>query len=165
MAQQAKKSSTDNEINNKYLTFSMSEEEYGLPVLSISEVVKIEEVIHIPHSKDYFLGLMDIRNHAMPIVDLKRKLMIFGDTSAAKPERAIIIQIHGKKIALAVDSVSPHVMSFPPETIDPGPATVKNTSSMFITGVGKQGDRFVILLNLDNLFTAEEFSGLFQTHA
>lgn len=150
------------EIEQKYLTFFLGEEEYGIPVLQVQEIVRIEKLIRLPHARDYFLGLMDIRNRVLPIVDLKARLAIQSEDEDRRGEgdRAIIIEIQGRRIGLAVDQVS-HVVRFPPESIDPGPPSLKSSASRFITGVGKSNDEFVVLMNLNHLFSEDELSGLF----
>ncbi|MCR9145380.1 MAG: chemotaxis protein CheW [bacterium] len=159
------------EIQQKYLTFMLGEEEYGVPVLQVAEIVKVENLIRIPHARQYFLGLMDIRGRVLPIVDLKLKLSIqtqdeqnpqaAAATSNTSLDRAIIIEIQGRRIGLAVDQVS-HVVRFPPENIDPGPPSLKTAASKFVTGVGKNDEEFVVLMNLNHLFSEEELSGLFS---
>lgn len=159
------------EIQQKYLTFMLGEEEYGVPVLQVAEIVKVENLIRIPHARNYFLGLMDIRGRVLPIVDLKLKLAIQTQDHHQHPDqpgatsksldRAIIIEIQGRRIGLAVDQVS-HVVRFPPENIDPGPPSLKSAASKFVTGVGKNDEEFVVLMNLNHLFTEEELSGLFS---
>ena len=148
----------------KYITFSLGEEEYGVPVLQVHEIVKMDEIIKIPHSFDYFMGLMDIRGHVIPVIDLKKKLGIqFGESEnaeASTSRRAIIIDVYDKRIGLAVDKVS-HVNRFPPESIDSGPPAVKSATNRYIAGVGKYKDQFVVLMSLTNLFTIEEVDTIF----
>ncbi len=182
--------SDNEEIQQKYLTFMLGEEEYGVPVLQVAEIVKVENLIRIPHAREYFLGLMDIRGRVLPIVDLRLKLAIQGPEaatgvdseepaaapgasgaagqsssgsakSAPRLDRAIIIEIQGRRIGLAVDQVS-HVVRFLPENIDPGPPSLKTAASKFVTGVGKNDEEFVVLMNLNHLFSEEELSGLFS---
>lgn len=148
------------EIDQKYITFSLGEEEYGIPVLQVLEIVKVEELIQIPHAQEYFMGLMDIRGQVLPIINLKKKLGIHLESSESDMDRAIIIETGGKKVGLMVDRVS-HVIRFPPESIDTGPPSVKTASSRFIFGVGKNKDQFVVLMNLENLFTSDEMDGIF----
>jgi len=150
----------------KYITFSLGEEEYGVPVLQVHEIVKMDEIIKIPHSFDYFMGLMDIRGKVIPVIDLKKKLGIqfndfeSQDENTENSRRAIIIDAYGKRIGLAVDRVS-HVNRFPPESIDSGPPAVKSSANRYIAGVGKYKDQFVVLMSLSNLFTPEEVDTIF----
>lgn len=149
------------EIRQKYITFSLGEEEYGIPVLQVLEIIKMDNLIQLPHAKDYFMGLMDIRGQVIPIINLKKKLGIHLDVAAGEMDRAIIIETSGRKVGLAVDRVS-HVIRFPPEAIDMGPPSVKSASSRFIFGVGKHKDQFVVLMNLEMLFSVEEVEELFE---
>ncbi len=149
------------EIAQKFLTFSLGEEDYGIPVAQVAEIVKIERLISIPHARQYFLGLMDIRGKVLPVIDLGERLGIEREGEKPRLDRAIITVINRRRIGLAVDRVQ-RVERFPPENIDPGPPSLKNSSSRFVTGVGKNQDEFVVLLNLDHLFSEDELAGLFQ---
>ncbi|MBX7057180.1 MAG: chemotaxis protein CheW [Leptospirales bacterium] len=149
------------EIAQKFLTFSLGQEDYGIPVAQVAEIVRIEKLIQIPHARGYFMGLMDIRGRVLPVIHLGSRLGIEAEEQPRTPDRAIITVINRRRIGLAVDRVQ-RVERFPPESIDPGPPSLKSASGRFVTGVGKNGDEFVVLLNLDHLFTDEELSGLFQ---
>ena len=146
------------DIEQKYITFALGEEEYGIPVLHVWEIVKIDSLVRIPRARDYFLGFLDLRGHVLPVIDLKKKLGLQGQDSD-EFNRAIIIQTAGRRVGLAVDRVL-HVLNFPPENIDSGPPTMKSSSSKFIAGVGKHKDQFIILMNLENLFTRDEINEL-----
>ncbi len=158
----SKDHSATSEIRQKYITFSLGEEEYGIPVLQVLEIIKMDNLIQIPHSKDYFMGLMDIRGQVIPIINLKKKLGIHLESSEDIVDRSIIIETNGRKVGLAVDRVS-HVIRFPPDAIDMGPPSVKSASSRFIFGVGKHKDQFVVLMNLESLFSTEEIEDLFAS--
>jgi len=153
---------SDSDILHKYITFSLGEEDYGLPVLQALEIVKLENLITLPHSEDYFMGIMDIRGAVIPVINLRKKLGIHQDDSAESLDRVIIIRGGNRRIGLGVERVS-HVHQFLPDSIDSGPTTMKSSSSRFITGVGKIREQFIILLNLENLFTPEELKGLART--
>lgn len=147
------------DIDQKYITFALGEEEYGIPVLQVWEIVKIDALIRIPRAREYFLGFLDLRGHVLPVIDLKKKLGLQSGASDEEFNRAIIIQTAGRRVGLAVDRVL-HVLNFPPENIDSGPPTMKSSSSKFIAGVGKHKDQFIILMNLENLFSRDEINEL-----
>jgi purine-binding chemotaxis protein CheW len=104
--------------------------------------------------------MMDIRGKVVPIIDLRVKLEL--DKNETSPDRAIIIEVEKKRIGLAVDRVS-SVVQFRAEDIDQGPPAVKSVHTRYIAGIGKWKDRFIVLMNLDHLFSAEELSELFST--
>ncbi|EHQ06811.1 MAG: purine-binding chemotaxis protein CheW [Leptonema illini] len=146
--------------DNKYVIFMMKDEEYGLEVLKVHEIVRIESIIPVPHSRPYFLGMMDIRGKVIPIIDLKGKLEL-DEGGTGNPDRAIIIEVEKRRIGLAVDRVS-SVVQFRPEDIDQGPPAVKSVHTRYISGIGKLKERFIVLMNLDHLFSGEELSELFS---
>ena len=166
------------DMEQKYITFTLGGEDFGVPVLQVIEIVKIENLITIPQSNRYFLGLMDIRGNILPIVNLRARLELQAEDLAAaanaednmahnhsvfrrdQETRAIITEVGERRVGLGVDRVT-HVFQFPPDSIDPGPATVRGVASRCVIGVGKQKDRLVVLMNLQNLFTSEEISTLY----
>jgi len=106
-------------IENKYVIFTLDEEEYGFDVSKVLEIVRIEKLIPVPHSKDYFLGMVDIRGKVLPVIDLKKKLHIHQENSRI-PEKIIIVELMNKRIALAVDNVL-NVLDLYPDEIDSSP--------------------------------------------
>lgn len=142
------------DLLNKFVIFTLDEEEYGFDVLKILEIMRLENIIPVPHSKDYFMGMVDVRGKVIPVIDLKKKLQIHQENSI-KPDKLIIVETHNKRIGLAVDNVL-SVMDFTPEEIDLGPPAVKSFHTKYILGIGKKQDKFIILINLSNLFTEAE---------
>ncbi|MCB1324230.1 MAG: purine-binding chemotaxis protein CheW [Spirochaetales bacterium] len=149
----------EEEIRQKYLTFLISEEEYGMPVSQVVEIIRVSELVRIPHAHDYFEGLMNFRGRPLPVLSLARRLGMEDSPEPAEGRRAIVIQIHGRRLGLVVDQVR-QVVSFPPEQIDPGPPSLKGQSSRYVLGIGKGAGEFVVLMNLEALFGREEVAGL-----
>lgn len=148
----------DTKVINKYVIFTLDEEEYGFDVLKVLEIVRLENLIQIPHSKEYFMGMIDIRGKVIPVIDLKKKLLIHQENSE-KPDKLIIVEIQNKKIGLAVDKVL-NVIDFTSEEIDLGPPAVKSFHTKYIYGIGKKQDKFIVLINLSNLFSEQELQTL-----
>ncbi|MCB1172584.1 MAG: purine-binding chemotaxis protein CheW [Leptospiraceae bacterium] len=147
------------DIDQKYLTFSLGEEEYGIPVAQVTGIVKVEELIEVPHSVAWFPGLMDVRGQIMPVVDLKLRLGLQRAAGEERGQRAIIVEIEGHRITLMVDAVY-HVHRFSQESIDAGPPSIKDGSGQFMLGVGKRENSFVVLINVTRLFEGEELAHL-----
>ncbi len=147
-------------LENKYVIFTLDDEEYGFDVSNVLEIVRIENIIPIPHSKDYFMGMIDIRGKVIPVIHLKKKLLIHQENSQ-KPEKLIVVELFEKRVGLAVDKVI-NVIQFEPEEIDPGPPAIKSFHTKYIAGVGKKENRFIILIQLNTLFGEEEVKELFM---
>lgn len=148
---------TASDLDSKYITFTMGEEEYGVPVLQVVEIVRKETVIAVPHAREELIGLMDIRGAVLPLINLRTRLGLGRDVPEG--DRAIVMEIAGRRVALAVDQVA-HVESFTDDMVDTGPTAMRSSSSRFMIGVGKKADRFVILLSLEDLFTDDELREL-----
>ncbi|EQA37673.1 CheW-like protein [Leptospira inadai serovar Lyme str. 10] len=146
------------EIEHQYILFSLGEEEYAIPISWVDEIIKINNLVRVPRSKNYFAGIMDIRGKVVKMVDLAVKLNIPREHES-EYDRAIVVKIGGESVGIIVDKVA-NVALFPPETVNPPPPSVKGISSRYITGVGKKDDRFIILIDIEKILGSEELSEL-----
>jgi purine-binding chemotaxis protein CheW len=94
----------------------------------------------------------------IPIVDLSKKFLIENE-GKADGARAVVVEIKGKRIGLAIDSVS-QVVRIDSKDISPPPPIVKGISGRYIVGIGKVGEGFVIILDIDQIFTSEDVKSL-----
>ncbi|MCC5814194.1 MAG: purine-binding chemotaxis protein CheW [Leptospira sp.] len=147
---------TNKQIIDQYIIFNLGDEEYAVPISIVEEIVKIQNLIKVPKSKNYFAGIMDIRGKVVRMIDLAKRLNIKTSVDSSH-DRAIVIKVGGKSVGIIVDKVS-HVVTFPQNQIDPPPPSVKGISSRYIIGVGKKDNRFIILIDIEKILTAEEVS-------
>ncbi|MCU0823336.1 MAG: chemotaxis protein CheW [Leptospira sp.] len=154
------KESASNLIHEQYIIFNLGDEEYAIPITIVEEIVKITNLIRVPQSKNFFAGIMDIRGKVVRMIDLAKRLNVKNTSESL--DRAIVISIGGKSVGVIVDKVS-HVVHFPAGQVDPPPPSVKGISSRYITGVGKKENRFIILIDIEKILTAEEISELAST--
>ena len=141
--------------------FKIGDEEYGIPILQVQEILKLPIVTKLPKSADYITGIIDLRGIVIPIVALSKKFKIHSKDSI-EPERAIVVQIKGKQVGLAIDSVS-SVINVNTSEIEAPPPVVKGISEKYIKGIAKDGDIFVIILDINQIFTMEEMEELANT--
>ncbi len=138
--------------------FRIGNEEYGIDILQVQEILKVLKVTKLPKSEDYILGVMDLRGKIIPIVDLGKKFGIMASISDAL--RAIVVNIGGKQVGLAIDSVS-HVVKVNSSEIEPPPpVVVKGISGKYIMGIAKVNESLVIILDVNRIFTDEEILSL-----
>src|SRR3990172_5761376 len=134
--------------------FKIGNEEYGCNILQVQEILKLPKVTKLPRSKPYIMGVIDLRGKVLPIVDLSRRFGI--DTSkSSERKRAIVVNIGGKKVGLGIDSVS-HVIKVNSNDIEEPPAVVKGISGKYIVGIAKVGDGFVVVLDINQMFSSVE---------
>ncbi len=138
--------------------FKIGNEEYGVDILQVQEILKVLKITKLPKSRPYMLGVMDLRGKIIPIVDLGKKFGIISTISDAM--RAIVVNIAGKQVGLAIDSVS-HVMRVKSSEIEPPPpVVVKGISGKYINGVANSNGSLIIILDVDRIFTEEEIVSL-----
>lgn len=142
-------------LSIQVVCFRVGSEEYGIEILKVQEILKLPKVTKLPRSAGYIMGLIDLRGKVIPIVDLSVKFGIESEAQTGKTQRAIVVDIEGKKVGLAIDFVS-HVLKIDNKDIEPAPPIVKGISGRYITGIAKIDKGFIILLDINQIFSSEE---------
>ncbi|MDR1685160.1 MAG: chemotaxis protein CheW [Desulfovibrio sp.] len=142
------------------VTFSIGEEEFGVDILKVQEIIRTMEITKVPRAEAFVEGVINLRGKVIPIIDLRRR---FGLDSKVhdKHTRIIVIEINNMIVGFVVDSVS-EVLRIPAGTVEPPPPVVAGVDSEYISGVGKLQDRLLILLDLDKLLSSEVIESLAQ---
>ena len=136
--------------------FKIGNEEYGVEILQVQEIQKLPKITALPKSPDYILGVIDLRGKVVPIVDLSKKFKIQSKKND-ETTRAIFVEIKGKKVGLSIDAVS-HVLKVDSNEIEPPPPVVKGISGKYIIGIAKLEKGFVVILDINKIFSHEELS-------
>lgn len=140
--------------------FKVGTEEYGIEILKVQEILKLPKITTLPKSADCILGIIDLRGKVIPIIDLGRKFAIDDQREAVtKNLRAIVVNINNKKVGLAIDAVS-HVIKVENKDIEPAPPIVKGISGRYIVGIAKVDKGFVIILDINQIFSHDELSSI-----
>lgn len=127
----------------------LADEEYGIPVHQVQEIVPVPVVTRIPGMPLFIEGVINLRGKIIPLVDLRRR---FGFEARKKTEnvRIVVAQIGEQTIGVVVDSVS-EVLRLKQTAIEPLPHSMHLAGADFLTGVGKLENRIVILLDLEKM--------------
>ena len=137
------------------VTFKIGEEEFGVDILRVQEIIRIMEITRVPKAPHFVEGVINLRGRVIPIIDLRKR---FGLTAREhdKDTRIIVIEINKMIVGFVVDAVH-EVLRIPADTVEPPPpAVMGSVDSEYIKGVGKLDDRLLILLDLDRLLSQEE---------
>lgn len=146
----------------KYLTFKLQAESYGLGILKVQEIIGIMPVTRVPRTPAFTRGVINLRGKVIPVLDLRLK---FGMPGTEDTERTCIIVVQVVRgdgpvtMGLIVDEVS-EVIDIAASQIEPPPSLGANVDTEFILGMGKVGDKVVMLLDVDKALTADEMSAL-----
>lgn len=153
---------TDRE--GKYLTFSLDEEEYGIGILKIKEIIGMMPITSVPQTPDFVKGVVNLRGKVIPVVDLRLR---FGMASIDYDERTCIIVVeigaHGVDvvIGIVVDSVS-EVLNIKGEDIEDTPTFGTTLNTDYILGMAKMDGKVKILLDIDEVLGADDLAMLAQ---
>jgi purine-binding chemotaxis protein CheW len=149
----------------KYLTFKLANEVYGLEILKVQEIIGIMNVTSIPRTPDFIRGVINLRGKIIPVIDLRLKFGMLGQESTDRT-CIIVVQIslpsHKIVMGLLVDEVS-EVLDISQNQIDAPPAFGASVNVDFILGMGKLGQKVVILLDIDKVLSVGEMEIMVQT--
>ena len=144
----------------QYLTFKLGEEMFALDIAKVREVLDFTTVTSVPRTPDFMRGVINLRGSVVPVVDLRRKFNMAPSVNS-KNTCVIIseVTVDGDTTILGAlaDSVQ-EVIDLGPEHIAPAPRIGTKLRTEFIKGMGKQNDRFVIILDIDQVFSADDLA-------
>ncbi len=138
--------------------FRLADEEYGLDIMKVQEIILIGAITKVPQVPEYVKGLINLRGHVIPIVDLRRRFEL-PESGQLEDARIIVVNVRKKMIGILVDSVN-QVTRVTDDQIEPPPTSVTGINNEFITGLVKFEDRLVIQLDIERLLTAGEDEAL-----
>ena len=139
---------------NQYVVFELGKEEYGIDIMNVKEIVPYQESVKIPNAPAFVKGIINFRGNVIPIVDLKKKFNL-PESEIDSDTRIIVIYFEDKLIGFIVDEAS-QTLRLEDENIDPTPDVISSVDRRYITGVGKQDNRLIILIDLEKVLTEEE---------
>jgi purine-binding chemotaxis protein CheW len=142
----------------QYLSFVVGGTDFGIPILKVKEILQYEGVTRVPGTPGSIRGVINVRGSVVPVVDLGVK---FGKGEVPETKRTcvLVVETRGEAESLTLgviaDAVS-EVVDLAAEDIEPPPAFGTGVKLDHITGMGKVGKGFVILLDIDRVLTASE---------
>jgi len=150
----------DNDETTQYLTFRLGDELFGVDVNKAREVLDFSEVTHVPQMPDYMLGVINLRGSVVPVINLRRK---FGMTDRAQTIDTciIVIEVHIEGEILVIGTLADaveEVLDLKESQIEPPPRLGTKLNTEFIKGMGNIDDQFLIILDIDRVFTVEELA-------
>ena len=148
----------------KFLTFLLDQEIYGIPIKKAREIIGVMEITHIPKTKNYIKGVINLRGKIIPIIDLRLK---FGMTEKPYTDRTcvIVIEIVTEQahylVGVAVDTVA-EVINIQKNEIDLLPEYDAQFENDFLAAIGKLKDRVVMILDIEQILSGEDLTYLKQ---
>ncbi|TWI77506.1 purine-binding chemotaxis protein CheW [Desulfobotulus alkaliphilus] len=142
----------------KYLTFSLGEENYGIGILKVKEIIGMMPITSVPQTPDFMKGVINLRGKVIPVVDLRLKFSM-PPTDYTDRTCIIVVEVRGLSSSIqmgcVVDSVS-EVLNIKAEDIEPAPSFGTKLHTDYILGMAKMDGKVNILLDIDSILTTEE---------
>lgn len=149
-----------NEREGKYLTFCLENEEYGIGILKIKEIIGMMAITSVPQTPDFVRGVINLRGRVLPVIDLRMKFSM-PETEYTEKTCIIVVELDmGESylhVGIVVDSVS-EVLNIKEEDVDESVSFGVSVNTEYIQGIAKMENSVKILLDIEKVFNSEELS-------
>ncbi len=152
----------DRDDSFQLVTFQLGLETYGIDIMEVEGIVKIENVRAIPNAPAYVEGIFNLRGEIIPVINLHKR---FHLTAAELTEEDrllsgfVIINLNEMHLAIIIDKVS-RVITVSPDEIQPPPQMISGIGSEYIEGVVQKDEGYLIILDIERLFDLKELAQL-----
>lgn len=153
-----KMSKGDNDPVLQWVTFKLEGETYGINVMQVQEVLRYTEIAPVPGAPEYVLGIINLRGNVVTVIDTRHR---FGLNTAEVSEntRVVIIEADQHVVGIMVDAVA-EVVYLNQSEIDNAPNVGNDETSKFIQGVCNKNDELLILIDLNNMLSDEDWADM-----
>ena len=148
----------ETEQSNQYLTFKLDDEFFAVNVNHVREVLDWTNITIVPRARKYMRGVINVRGSVVPVADLRLKI---GMTETMKTinTRVIVMELSldGEFTILGIMADAVHeVVELEADSIEDAPKVASRWNTEFILGIGKSNDRFIIILDIERIFSSSE---------
>jgi purine-binding chemotaxis protein CheW len=149
---------------NQLVTFQLGEELYGINIMDVKEIVRVQTIRAIPNAPVYVEGIFNLRSEIIPIINLHKRFHLKRAVNSEEDELLsgfVIIDLDGMKLGVIIDRIS-RVVTIEKEDIQPPPQMVSGIGAEYIQGVVRQDQSYLIILNIRDLFNPKELQKLLE---
>jgi purine-binding chemotaxis protein CheW len=143
-----------NPRGGKFLSFFLKQEEYGIEILKVQEIIGILPITHVPRTPEFVKGVINLRGKIIPVTDLRAKFNM-QEHAETTETCIIVVQTGGVQIGVIVDKVS-EVLDISETEIEDVPSFGTDVSTDYLLGIGNTGGRVRLLLDIDRILTTRE---------
>ncbi|MDR0456043.1 MAG: chemotaxis protein CheW [Treponema sp.] len=143
---------------NQLVTFQLGEELYGINIMDVKEIVRVQAIRAIPNAPSYVEGIFNLRSEIIPIINLHKRFHLKKLVSSEEDELLsgfVILDIEGMKLGIIIDRIS-RVITIQKEEVQPPPQMLSGIGAEYIQGVVRQEEGYLIILDIRDLFNPKE---------
>lgn len=144
------------EVTLQFITFSLDDELYALPIERIREVIRVQAITRVPQAPAHVRGVHNLRGAILPVLEVRTRLGL-SPATLSPSSRIVVAESRSKRIGLLVDGVH-QVIRIPESSLEPPPAEVKSRLSEHVVGMVPAHERLALLLSLDKLLFLPELA-------
>ena len=150
---------------NQLVTFHLGEELYGINIMDVKEIVRVQSIRAIPNAPSYVEGIFNLRSEIVPIINLHKrfhlKKLVSEDEDEGLLASFVIIDLDGMKLGIIIDRIS-RVITVEKEDIQPPPQVITGIGAEYIQGVVRHEKGYLIILDVRNLFNPRELQKIYE---
>ena len=141
----------------KFLSFYLKDEEYGIEILKVKEIIGMLPITRVPRTPEHVKGVINLRGKIIPVTDLRSK---FGmdETEPSAENCTIVVKTSGMEIGVIVDKVS-EVLDIADSDVEPVPSFGTEVNTKYLLGIGNTNGRVRLLLDIDFVMSEDDLSG------
>jgi len=143
---------------NQLVTFQLGEELYGINIMDVKEIVRVQDIRGIPNAPTYVEGIFNLRSEIIPIINLHKRFHLKKLVNSEEDELLsgfVILDIDGMKLGIIIDRIS-RVITINREEVQPPPQMLSGIGAEYIQGVVRQEEGYLIILDIRDLFNPKE---------
>jgi purine-binding chemotaxis protein CheW len=144
----------------QYITFKLGDELFAIDVAQVREVLEVSQITKVPTAPDYMRGVVNVRGQATPVVDLRLRFGLPKEDDTVQTRIIVMeLELDGEPTVLGGIADSVHeVIELDPASIGPAPRIAMRWRTEFIQGMGKRGEEFLIILDVNAVFSSAELA-------
>ena len=139
----------------QFVVFKLNEEEYGVNIKQVQEIGSYQKATLVPNSPDFVEGIINLRNMVIPVINLKARFGIENYDVVDENTRLIVMNVGEKYFGFITDDAS-EVLTINDHDIEETPEILRGANRRYISGIGKVGNRIMVLLDMELLLDEEE---------
>ncbi len=144
--------------SRQHVSFFLDEEEYGIEILKVQEIIRFAELTRIPQSPPFIEGVLNLRGKVVPVMDLRTRFSM-PRAERDRSTRIIVVDVANKVMGMIVDAVS-GVLQIEDDQIAPPPPMGSKIDTDYIQGMARIDDRLMILLDVDKILSSDELAAI-----
>ena len=142
------------DVERQLVVFDLANERYGVDIGTVREIIRMQEITHVPNAPDYVDGVTNLRGKVIPVVDLRKRFALEASEETSE-SRIVVVDIDGEDIGVRVDAVN-EVLRIAESSVEETSGVVTTVDSYYMQGIANLGDALIILLDLAKVLTKDD---------